>query len=411
MEPIAVTGMGVVSPLGSNIPTLWNNLTQGISGIQTLDTLAGLPVTMGGPAQGFDPARFLGAKELRQTDRYAQMALIAGLDALKLAGLEAPAYAPERTGVLVGTGAGGMASLESQVGAFVARGARRVSPLTVPMFIANMASGLLAMRTGFRGPGMGLSSACASGGHALAIAARLIQCGDADCMLAGGVEACLTPFAVSAFAAMRALSTRNDEPQRASRPFDRERDGFVMGEGGAVFVLERPEAARARGARILGLLQGIGQSQDAYHMVAPDPEGRAVVAAMEAALRDAGLDRTDIGYINAHGTSTPLNDPTETRAIKAFFGAHASRLKVSSTKSMTGHLIGGAAALESAICLLALKEGLLPPTINLEHPDAECDLDYVAATAVSHACAYCMNNAFGFGGQNVVLVFGKDSER
>jgi len=279
--------------------------------------------------------------------------------------------------------------------------------MTVPMFIVNMASGMLAVRLGAKGPGMDVSSACATGGHALALACRLIQAGDADCMIAGGVEACLTPFAVSAFAAMKALSTRNDQPEKASRPFDRDRDGFVMAEGGAVMVLETYERAKARGAPVLARIAGIGMSQDAYHMVAPDPDSSAVVYAMRAALNQAGIPAGEIGYINAHGTSTPLNDKTETQAIKKVFGKQAYDVPVSSTKSMTGHLIGGAAGLETAICVMAMQKGMLPPTMNLCNPDPECDLNYIPGHALAREVRYCMNNAFAFGGQNICLVLEK----
>jgi len=403
MESVVITGMGVVSPLGSDCDTLWTNLVDGASGIQSIPDLKDLTVTMGGPARGFDPARYLGAKELRHLDRYCQMAITAGLDAVQASTLAPGTYPEDRIGIMIGTGAGGIASLEEQHRTFLEKGPRRVSPMTVPMFIVNMASGMLAVRLGAKGPGMDVSSACATGGHALALACRLIQAGDADCMIAGGVEACLTPFAVSAFAAMKALSTRNDQPEKASRPFDRDRDGFVMAEGGAVMVLETYTRAKARGAKILATVKGIGMSQDAYHMVAPDPEATAVVYAMRAALNQAGISAGDIGYINAHGTSTPLNDRTETMAIKQVFGKEAYNVPVSSTKSMTGHLIGGAAGLETAVCVLAMQHGMLPPTINLTNPDPECDLNYIPGRAIAKEVHYCLNNAFAFGGQNICL--------
>jgi 3-oxoacyl-[acyl-carrier-protein] synthase II len=407
MESVVITGMGVVSPLGSTCEALWKNLVEGASGIKIIPELHDLTVTMGGPAHGFDPTRYLGAKELRHLDRYCQMAVTAGMDAYEAAALTPQTYTEDRIGIMIGTGAGGLSSLEEQHRAFLEKGPRRVSPLTVPMFIVNMAAGMLAVRIGAKGPGMDVSSACATGGHALALACRLIQSGDADCMIAGGIEACLTPFAVSAFAAMKALSTRNDEPEKASRPFDRDRDGFVMAEGGAVMVLETYTRAKARGARILAKIAGIGMTQDAYHMVAPDPEASAVVYAMQAALNKAGISPEDIGYINAHGTSTPLNDKTETLAIKKVFGQQAYQVPVSSTKSMTGHLIGGAAGLETAICVMAMQNGMLPPTINLDNPDPECDLDYIPGRARARDVRYSMNNAFAFGGQNICLVLEK----
>ena len=408
MNRIAITGIGVVSPLGSDILTLWDNLIQAKSGIEYVEGFAGLPVTFGGPARGFDPSRYLGTKEMRHLDRYSQMALTAGLDAYHQSSLNPDSYPPYKTGVLIGTGSGGISTLEKQIPAFIDRGPRRVSPLTAPMFIGNSASAELAIRIQAKGPGMGISSACATGGHALAIAMRCIQAGDADCMIAGGVEACLTPFAIAAFSSMKALSTRNDDPAGASRPFCSDRDGFVMSEGGAVLVLEDYSKAKERGAHILAVLCGAGMSQDAYHIVAPDPKGDAVVYAMQKAIGDAGISTDDIGYINAHGTSTPLNDKTETLAIKKVFGEYAYQVPVSSTKSMTGHLIGGAAGLETAICTLVLNNAMVPPTINLDSPDPECDLNYIPDHAIDASVSFCLNNAFGFGGQNVSLVIGKD---
>jgi 3-oxoacyl-[acyl-carrier-protein] synthase II len=408
MRKVAVTGLGVVSPLGSDTGTLWDNLIQGKSGIVPIEEFSDLPVTFGGRAQGFDPSRYLGQKELRHMDRYSQMAVTAGLDAYHHAHLDLDTYPPHRIGVIIGSGSGGMSTIESQIQTFHTRGARRVSPVTAPMFITNMASAECSIRIQAKGPGMGVTSACATGGHALALASRLIQWGDADCMLAGGVEACLTPFSLAAFAAMRALSTRNDAPKEASRPFSIDRDGFVMAEGGGVLVLEEYAHARNRGAEILAVIEGSAMSQDAYHVVAPDPEGEAVIYAIEQAVKSAGIEQTDIGYINAHGTSTPLNDAVETRAIKKALGDHAYRAYVSSTKSMTGHLIGGAAGLETVICILVLKHGVIPPTINLDNPDPECDLHYVPNKAIHSEVSYCLNNSFGFGGQNVALILGKD---
>jgi 3-oxoacyl-[acyl-carrier-protein] synthase II len=341
-------------------------------------------------------------------DRYAQIAVFCGLSAWADAGVSGDTYPMHRVGVIVGSGAGGISTLEEQIPVFREKGPRRVSPFTVPMFIPNIASAEIAMRIKAKGPGMGISTACSTGGHALTVAMRLIQASDADCMIAGGVEACLTPFSVAAFASMRALSTRNEEPKKASRPFDRDRDGFVMSEGGAALMLEDLDKARARGAKILAVLAGAGMSQDAYHLVAPDPEAGAVIHALERALEDAGIKPDEIGYINAHGTSTELNDRTETAAIKKVFGARAGKIPISSTKSMTGHLIGGTASLETAICILALKEGMLPPTINLDNPDPECDLDYIPHEARRAEVSYCLNNSFAFGGQNAVLVIGRE---
>lgn len=404
VERVAVTGIGVVSPLGCELETVWSNLTQGVSGITTLPALEGLPVTFGGQARGFCPENYIEPKELRHLDRYAQMAVTAGLDAWTMAGVASGTYAPERVGVMACSGAGGLESLENSIKNFNEKGPRRVSPMTVPMFIPNIASGVLAMRLNVNGPGFCVSSACASGNHAIAMAVNLIQCGQADCMLTGAVEACLTPFAISAFASMRALSTRCDAPERASRPFDKDRDGFVMSEGGAMLVLERESLARARGAKILGYVAGYGMTQDAHHMVAPDPEGKGVILAIRQALASADVAPEAIGYVNAHGTSTALNDKAETMAIRQVFGAHADKLKLSSTKSMTGHMIAGTAALEAAICLLAMRDGLIPPTINLDEPGEGCDLDYTPKQAAKAEVEYCLSNAFGFGGQNAVVI-------
>ncbi len=409
-KTVALTGIGVVSPLGSDTKTLWENLIQGISGIEPIEELKGLTVTFGGPASGFDPPQCLSPKEIRHMDRYTQMAVYCGLGAYNQSRISPDSYPEHRIGVLMGTGAGGISTLEEQIHIFHQKGPRRVSPMTAPMFIPNIASAELAMKIRAKGPGMGLSSACATGGHALAVAMRLIQAGDADCMIAGGVEACLTPFSVTAFANMRALSTRNEDPKKACRPFDRDRDGFVIAEGGAAFVLEDMEKALDRGAEVLAVLCGAGMSQDAYHLVAPDPEGTAVIYAMERAIADADISKSDIGYINAHGTSTPLNDKTETLAIKKVFGSQAYSIPISSTKSMTGHLIGGTASLEAVICVLAMQEGILPPTINLDNPDPECDLNYIPGRAMSAQVSYCLNNAFAFGGQNVALVIGRGQQ-
>ena len=406
-KTVAVTGIGVVSPLGSDIKTLWDNLINGISGIEPIEALSGLPATFGGPAKGFDPARILSPKEIRHMDRFTQMAVSCGIDACNHARIKPDTYPEHRIGVLMGTGAGGLHTAEEQHRNFMEKGPRRVSPFTVTMFIPNIASAELAMKIRAKGPGMGISSACSTGGHALAVAMRLIQAGDADCMIAGGVEACLTAFAVSAFSNIRALSTRNEDPKRASRPFDRDRDGFVMSEGGAALVLEDYEHARQRGAEVLAFICGAGMSQDAYHLVAPDPGGTAVIYAMERAIQDAGITKSGIGYINAHGTATPLNDKVETYAIKKVFGGRAYEIPISSTKSMTGHLIGGTASLETAICILSMCEGMLPPTINLDNPDPECDLNYIPNKALKASVSYCLNNAFAFGGQNAVLVIGK----
>ncbi len=404
---IAVTGLGMVTSLGLCRDETWQGLVAGRSGVSTVEGIdtTDFKVTIAGQIKEFEPTRFMEPKEARKADRYSQLAIAASVEAMDQAKLtEAPD--PERAGVIIGSGMGGMITFQEQVTRLVKRGPRMVSPLFVPMTIADMASGLVSIRYGFRGPNFSTVSACASGGHAIAIGGDQIRAGHADVMICGGSEAGICGIGLSGFANMKALSTRNDEPERASRPFDAERDGFVMGEGAGILVLEAEEHAKARGAEILAYFEGYGASGDAFHMTQPDNAGRGAIAAMTCALRDSHLKAEDIGYINAHGTSTHFNDKIETAAIKSAFGAHASQLKISSTKSMIGHLLGAAGGVEAAITCLALKDGLLPPTINLENPDPECDLDYCAGQTVELDVNYALSNSFGFGGHNVSLCFG-----
>ncbi len=407
MRKIAVTGMGMVTPVGLDRDETWQGLLAGRNGISQIEgiDLTGLKVTIAGQVKGFDPTLYMDLKEANKTDRYSQLAIAAAEQAMKQAGADA-GVDPLRAGVIIGSGMGGMLTFQQQVTRLVQRGPRMVSPLFIPMTIADMASGLVSIRYGFRGPNFCTVSACASGGHAIAAAADQIRAGHADIMICGGAEAGICAIGISGFANMKALSTRNDEPGKASRPFDAKRDGFVMGEGAGILILEAEEHAQARGAKILAYFEGYGASGDAFHMTQPDNEGRGAIGSMQAALRDAGLEPEDIGYINAHGTSTHFNDKIETAAIKNVFGPHAEGLKISSTKSMTGHLLGAAGGIEAAITCLALQDGKLPPTINLEYPDPECDLDYCSGQAVELKVEHALSNSFGFGGHNISLCFG-----
>ena len=406
---IVITGLGAVSPLGNNVPEIWRNLLEGKSGIGPITRFdpSGYRCRIGGEVRNFDITRYISAKEARRFDLYCHFALAAAEEAVLQAGLREGGVEPERAGVLVSSGIGGVRSLSEQVGILHNRGPNRCSPLTVPMMIADMAAGMLSIRYDFRGPNFGLVSACASGTHSIGEAYWMIRRGDADVMLAGGAEASILEIGVAGFAAMKALSTRNDDPEHASRPFDRDRDGFVPAEGAGVLVLEEYEHARRRGAGILAELAGYGLTGDAYHITAPDPEGAGAARAITMAMERAGMTPADIDYINAHGTSTPLNDRMETQAIKAAFGENAAKTAVSSTKSMTGHMLGAAGGLESIVCVLALTHGMVPGTRNYETPDPECDLDYVANETREMPVRAAMNINLGFGGHNGALVFKK----
>ena len=402
-----MTGLGVISPVGIGVEPFWSNLVEGRSGIGPITHFdaSQLDCRFAGEVKDFDPTRYMERKEARHMDRFAQFAVAASLMAVEDAGLSGSLPLGPRAGVIIGSGIGGMATLEEQSRILLEKGPRRVSPFFVPMMIPDMASGLVSIRLGAEGPNSCTVSACASGSHSIGDAFRLIQRGDADLMITGGSEAAITPLAMAAFCSARALSTRNDDPPAASRPFDRDRDGFVMGEGAGVLVLERLDLALRRGARIYAEVVGYASTGDAYHITQPAPEGRGAARAMELALQDAGLEASDVDYINAHGTSTEYNDWYETLAIKRALGEHAHRVAISSTKSMTGHLLGAAGGVEAVATILAIRRGVIPPTINLTNPDPRCDLDYVPNRARRREVRVAMSNSFGFGGHNAVLVF------
>ena len=412
MHRVVVTGLGAISPLGIGTDQTWQALIAGKSGIgpvTAFDT-TGFPSRIGGEVKGFDPMDFLDRKEARHMDRFAQFAVAAAKLALADAGLTISGEEAFRTGVIVGSGIGGMRTMEDQCRTFLERGPSRVSPFFIPMMIGDIAAGQISIAIGAKGPNSSVVTACASAAHSLADAFSLIQRGVADVMIGGGSEAAITGLAYAGFCATGALSTSNDEPQRASRPFDANRDGFVMGEGCGILILESLDHARVRGARIRAEMVGAGLTGDAYHITSPHPEGEGAARAMAEALRDAGLQPQEVDYLNAHGTSTEINDKVETTAIKQVFGDHAHRLAVSSTKSMTGHLLGAAGGLEAAICVLALENDLIPPTINYEHPDPVCDLDYVPNTARRAQVRVALSNSLGFGGHNACLAFKKFTE-
>ena len=404
---IVVTGLGALAPNGNSVDQFWDNSIAGKSGIGPVsyfDT-EGHRVTIAGELSGFDPESVLDSREVRKLDPFSIYAITAAEEAVTLAGIDPDRLDLDRVGVTIGTGVGGIQTLEDQHTAIETRGPRRVSPLFVPKMIANIAGGHLSMRWGFRGPNQTVTSACASATDAIGMAMRLILAGDADVMIAGGTEASITGLCIAGFANMKALSQSCTEPEKASRPFDADRDGFVLGEGSGILVIETEEHALDRGAVILAELAGYGSTDDAFHITQPAPEGAGAREAMKRAIQDAGLKTTDIDYINAHGTSTPFNDRNETAAIRNLFGSHADSLKVSSTKSMTGHLLGAAGGIEAVITVKTIVHQLLPPTINYETPDPECTLDYVPNTAQKHTVNAALSNTFGFGGHNAVLCF------
>jgi 3-oxoacyl-[acyl-carrier-protein] synthase II len=410
---VVVTGLGTINPLAHDVEGFWRAALAGTSGvgpITAFDT-TGMKVTIAAEVDGFDPEAYIERKEARRLDRYEQLFLAATQQALDDSGLsfEEDDPAAFRAGVSVGSGIGGMISFQDGIDTMRQRGYDRVSPLSITQIISNMAAGLVSIRYNLYGPNTCAVTACAASANAIGDAAEIIKRGAADVMVAGGAEAPICEFALAGFSQARALSTRNDEPERASRPFDADRDGFVMGEGAATLVLEEREHAIARGATIHAEIVGYGMSSDGYHVTLPRPGGVGAARAMQNALDDGGLAAAAIDYVNAHGTSTQANDSTETAAIKSVFGEAAYRIPVSSTKSMTGHLLGGAGALESLVCILAIRDGMVPPTINYETPDPECDLDYVPNEARTVPVATAMTNSFGFGGHNVSLVFAKDA--
>ena len=403
---VVVTGTGLVTPVGIGVETTWQALLDGVSGaacITHFDATHDFDVRFAAEVKGFAPEQFMERKEAKRTDRFAQFAIAASQEAMRHAGLDPVPQGidRDRVGVLIGSGIGGIATFEDQARIMVERGPKRISPFFVPMFIPDIASGHVSIRYGLRGPNFATVSACSSSAHAIGDAMRIIQRGEADVMVAGGAEATVTPMTVAGFANMKALSTRNDSPDTASRPFDATRDGFVLGEGAGTLILESLEHALGRSVPILGELIGFGQSADAYHLTAPAPEGAGAQIAIRKALEDATITTADVDYINAHGTSTQLNDLNETKGVKAVFGEHAYRLVMGSTKSMTGHLLGAAGAVEAIICVLACRDGAIPPTINFRTPDPDCDLNYAHNTRVDGAVEIALTNSFGFGGHNV----------
>ncbi|MCI0520775.1 MAG: beta-ketoacyl-ACP synthase II [Chloroflexi bacterium] len=406
---VVVTGLGCISPVGNDIPTMWANLLAGVSGggpITHFDA-SEIKVKIAAEVKDFDGAVLFGSREARRMDRFSQFALAAAQQARQHAGLEISDANRDRIGAVMGSGIGGLSTLFENMHTLMTRGAMRVSPFLVPMMLADSAGGMIAIALGLRGPNMAVVTACATGTNAVGEAAEIIRRGAADVMLAGGSEAAITPISIAGLAVMTALTARNDDPQRASRPFDLGRDGFLMGEGAAALVLESLEHAQERGAPILAEVLGYGSTNDAYHISAPAENGAGAAMCMRLALADAGLEPGAIDYINAHGTSTPLNDKSETAAIKTVFGEGAYGLPVSSTKSMTGHLMGASGALEAAICVQALRESKIPPTINYETPDPDCDLDYVPNASRSADLRVAMSNSFGFGGHNAAIILGR----
>jgi 3-oxoacyl-[acyl-carrier-protein] synthase II len=406
---VVVTGLGALTPVGNTTEEYWAAITQGKSGIGPITKFdaTGYPTRIAGEIRNFDETRYVDKKEARRLDPYLKYAIATSVMAVEDAALDPGKIDATRFGVLVGSGIGGITTLIEGEDVRKTKGFDRVSPFVVPMLIVNMAAGLVSMRFGAKGPNSSVVTACASGNHAIGDASKIIQRGDADVMIAGGAEAIIVPLTIAGFCSMKAMSTRNEEPEKASRPFDAGRDGFVCGEGAGMVILESLEHAVRRDARIYAEVVGYGMTGDAHHMTAPDPEGDGATRAMQIALASAGIGPTAVGYINAHGTSTPYNDKFETIAIKRVFGEDARRLAVSSTKSMTGHLLGAAGGIEAVATVLALHHGLLPPTINYETPDPECDLDYVPNQARKVDIEYAMSNAFGFGGTNATLAFRK----
>jgi 3-oxoacyl-[acyl-carrier-protein] synthase II len=404
---VVVTGLGALTPVGNTTEEFWSSLKQGKSGIGPITKFdaTDYPTRIAGEVRNFDETKYVDKKEARRLDPYLKYALATSVMAVEDAALDPAKVDGTRFGVLIGSGIGGISTLLEGEEVRKTKGADRVSPFVIPMLIVNMAAGLVSMRFGAKGPNSSVVTACATGNHALGDAFKIIERGDADVMIAGGAEAIIVPITIAGFCSMKAMSTRNDDPEKASRPFDAGRDGFVCGEGAGVVVLESLEHATRRDARIYAEVVGYGMTGDAHHMTAPDPEGDGATRAMKLALGDAGVDPSVVGYINAHGTSTPYNDKFETIAIKRVFGDHAHRLAVSSTKSMTGHLLGAAGGIEAIASVLALHHGLLPPTINYETPDPECDLDYVPNQARKVDIEYALSNAFGFGGTNATLLF------
>ena len=409
---VVVTGIGLVSALGLDTEETWKGVLEGRAGVGLITRFDAeqFPTRIAAEVKGFDPLVFLDTKNARKMDNFIQYAIAASEHAMRSACLTISSHKAERVGVYIGSGIGGFESIEREHKKFLKNGPRRISPFFIPSTIVNLAAGQVSIRFGAKGPNSASCTACSAGTHALGDSFKIIQRGGADVMIAGGSEAAITPMGVGGFAAMKALSTRNDEPEKASRPFDRDRDGFVIGEGSGIVILEELEHARRRNARILAEVVGYGMSGDAYHVTAPAEDGSGAVRVMAETIRDAAIDPSEVDYINAHGTSTPFNDRIETKAIKTVFGERASRLPISSTKSMTGHLLGAAGGLEAGIAVLAIRDRVLPPTINLENPDPECDLDYVPNRTRKADIRYAMSNSFGFGGTNAAILFKRHEE-
>jgi 3-oxoacyl-[acyl-carrier-protein] synthase II len=404
---VVVTGLGAVTAIGHDVPAFWASLTAARGGVHRVTHFdpKDFASQMGAEVRDWDPAQHMDPKEVRRNDRYTHFGFVAAKQAVKDSGLDLAKEDGDRVGVIIGSGIGGMHTYETQLRNLAERGPRKVSPFTIPALIGNMCSGLVAIEYGARGPNFGIVSACATGTHALGEAAHAIRRGEAEVMIAGGTEAAITPFAYASFCSMKAMSTRNDAPEKASRPFDKGRDGFVMGEGAGILILESFEHAQARGARIYCELAGYAATCDAYHITSPDPDGKGLSLAMTRALATAGVRPEQVDYINAHGTSTPYNDKFETLAIKRVFGEHARAVAISSTKSMTGHLLGAAGGIESVICAKTIENQIVAPTINLEEPDPDCDLDYVPNIARPARIRTVLSNNLGFGGQNAAAVF------
>jgi len=406
---VVVTGVGMITPVGLDTESSWQGIAAGRSGIGPITQFddKDIPTQIAGEVKGFDAAKYIEPKEIKKMDRFIHLAIAASQMAMEDSKLIISPENADRIGVMVGAGMGGLPAIERVYDAYREKGYRRITPFFIPMVIVNEVAGHISMRVGAKGPNISVVTACATGTHSIGDAFKWIQRGEIDAMIAGGTEATICPLAVGGFNAMKALSTRNSEPERASRPFDSQRDGFVMGEGSGIVILEELEFAKKRGARIYAEIIGYGASGDAYHITSPAPNGEGAARCMAMAIKDAGVAPSEVGYINAHGTSTKYGDELETMAIKSVFGEHARKVPVSSTKSMTGHLLGAAGGVEAVISLLAMEHGILPPTINLENPDPECDLDYVPNTARKQEFDVAMSNSFGFGGTNATVIFKK----
>jgi len=406
---VVITGLGVVSPVGNNVETFWKALCSGQSGIDYITQFdaSDYPCKIAGEVRDLDFGNYVDPKEVRRTDRVILLGMVAAHEAVKQSGITGGSVDMERVGTIIGSGIGGLATLETEHQKLLERGPSRVSPFLIPMMIPDMPTGRISMEYGCKGPNYSVVSACASGAHSIGDAFMMIKCGMADAVVTGGTEACILKTGFAGFSSMKALSFRNDNPKKASSPFDKKRDGFVMGEGAGILVIESLEHARARNATILGEIVGYGATGDASHITAPAPEGEGAQRAMKMALASAGLKPEDIGYINVHGTSTPLNDKNETAAIKAVFGEYAKSVSISSTKSMTGHLLGASGAIECIASALAISDSIIPPTINYEDPDPECDLNYTPNVAIKKEIRYALSNSLGFGGHNACLILGK----